>query len=119
MTPLILTAAEAALAAADKLTEIRRPCDEANGILPGLPAGVMDPAAAVFPDGAGTGWVAWWGRGPFSAEETVRVYPGAAGFQCPFGVAERVELVDGVWQWVLAVERVNLNGAPVPPVECQ
>lgn len=31
----------------------------------------------------------------------------------------RVELAGGVWQWVLAVERVNRpNGAPVPPVEC-
>lgn len=54
-------------------------------------------------------------RGPWREAETMPVW--AARFAYRGRV--RVELADGVWQWVLAVERVNLNGAPVPPVECQ
>lgn len=37
-------------------------------------------AASVWPDGAGTGWIAWW-PDPISAEQTKRLYPGAQGFK--------------------------------------
>jgi hypothetical protein len=43
-------------------------------------------ADSVHPDGSGTGWIAWFGGHPTSAEETVRLYPGAEGFPCPYGV---------------------------------
>src|SRR5690554_5325653 len=46
---------------------------------------IPDVADAVFPDGSGNGWVAWYGQGPFTAEDTVRRYPGDHGFHCPFG----------------------------------
>lgn len=46
---------------------------------------VGEHAAAVHRDGSGLGWVAWWGRGPFTAEETARRYPGNQGFRCPPG----------------------------------
>lgn len=40
--------------------------------------------ASVYPDGAGTGWIAWAGRA-VSAEETKIAYPGDEGFKCPYG----------------------------------
>lgn len=195
MIPLVLTAEEVRVALDGKLTEIRRPFTEANDSVPAAyrkrVGGAPDFADAVFPDGSGAGWIAWWGRGPFSAEETARLYP-AGGVPCPFGApgdllfvqetwaahwmydnvsAEqarstrpgdnrwyqadgedapgscgcpavgrrgrwrdastllacdsrlalrnrgvRVERVDGVWTWIVAVERVDRpNGAPMPP----
>lgn len=42
------------------------------------------PARSVHPDGAGTGWIAWWGD-PITAAESARMYPGAEGFRCPYG----------------------------------
>lgn len=44
------------------------------------------PPVAVYPDGAGTGWIAWWGQGPFSAEMTRQRYPRDEGFRCPYGL---------------------------------
>lgn len=41
-------------------------------------------ADAVYPDGSGKGWIAWWGKGPFSAEDTARRYPGNEGFRAPY-----------------------------------
>lgn len=52
----------------------------------GWPERYPDPPVAIFPDGAGTGWIGWWGRGPFTAEMTRRVYPGSSGFRCPHGL---------------------------------
>ncbi len=49
-------------------------------------------ADAVFRDGAGFGWVGWWGPGPHNAEKTARLYPGKEGFLCPFGQSG-----DGLW----------------------
>lgn len=60
-------------------TQTRRVCKKAHSKHDG-------PADAVHLDGAGTGWIAWWGKGPHSAEFTVRAYPGADGFPCPYGV---------------------------------
>lgn len=42
-------------------------------------------ADAVFKDGSGLGWVAWFGPGPHTAEKTARLYPGPEGFPCPYG----------------------------------
>lgn len=42
------------------------------------------PARSVHPDGAGTGWIAWWGD-PITAAESARMYPGAEGFRCTYG----------------------------------
>lgn len=42
-------------------------------------------AASVHPDGAGSGWICWW-PDPVSAKETARLYPGAEGIRCPYGV---------------------------------
>lgn len=41
-------------------------------------------ADAMYPDGSGKGWIAWWGKGPFSAEDTARRYPGNEGFRAPY-----------------------------------
>ena len=41
-------------------------------------------ANAVHKDGAGTGWIAWWGHAA-TAEETRKMYPGDSGFRCPHG----------------------------------
>ena len=43
------------------------------------------PADAIFPDGSGKGFVAWWGPGPHTAEKTAKLYPGEDGFKCPYG----------------------------------
>lgn len=89
MTPLILTTEEVCAALAGTLTEIRRPVAEAADSVPARwrasHGGRLEPAEAVFPDGSGKGWIAWWGRGPFTAEETARCYPGNQGFPSPFG----------------------------------
>ena len=77
MKRLILTAQEARDLAAGTLAEIRRPFRNPN------PVG--DHPKAIFPDGSGKGWVAWWGRGPFTAEWTRRAYPGNQGVPSPFG----------------------------------
>jgi hypothetical protein len=190
MTPLILTADEAALAAADKLTEIRRPVEpqpahscryemNANGAKAlhlatgdGRPLFVPvrgDSADYRLPCPWGApGELLYvceaWGVGcrpcpregwrdgiEYQADEALlederdglTLYDVAVpddvdlcdyegkGWQpaeaMPVWASRfayrgqtRVELAGGVWQWVLAVERVNReDGAPVPPVECQ
>lgn len=173
MTPLILTAAEAALAAADKLTEIRRPVEG----LPPNPVNVRHLGGGYLkcdaPPGSDTvslriqcpwggeelfyareAWAAHWMYGNLAPELSRSTHPDdnywyradgahapgshgcpAHGRRGPWREAEtmpvwasrfaycgrvRVELTGGVWQWVLAMERVNReDGAPVPPVECQ
>lgn len=40
---------------------------------------------AIYPDGSGSGWVAWLGAGGMTAEKTARLYPGSEGFKCPYG----------------------------------
>jgi hypothetical protein len=44
------------------------------------------PIDAIFPDGSGKGFVAWWGPGPHTAEKTALLYPGEEGLQSPYGV---------------------------------
>jgi hypothetical protein len=40
---------------------------------------------AVFKDGSGKGWVAWFPGTGMTAEKTARAYPGEDGFKCPYG----------------------------------
>lgn len=60
-------------------------------------------AASVHPDGAATGWIAWWPKA-VEAEETAKRYPGAEGFPCPWGwigdrlwVKETFRQASGAW----------------------
>lgn len=64
-------------------TQLRRPF-----VLPKFASLIEDQPVAVFPDASGLGWIAWYGRGPFSAEDTRARYPGPTreGVPCPFGV---------------------------------
>lgn len=76
-----------------------------------------EPAGAVHPDGAGTGWIAWW-PGPVSAEETVRRYPGAEGFRCPFGLPGDHLYVRETWRarWTMPEDGRSANedlGRPI------
>lgn len=91
MKRLVLTAKEARDLAAGALAEIRRPFKQANDSVPAFyrasVGGSPDRAKAVFPDGSGKGWIAWWGGGQFTAEQTARLYPGNQGVPCPFGTA--------------------------------
>jgi hypothetical protein len=86
---LVLTLAEARRLHDGTLTEIRRPFDKANEVVPtayrALLGTVGLPADAVHPDGSGKGWIAHWGRCPHTAEETARDYPGEQGIQPPLG----------------------------------
>ena len=47
----------------------------------------LDPndCGAIYPDGSGTGWVAWQPGKGVTAEYTEAIYPGDAGFKCPYG----------------------------------
>jgi hypothetical protein len=57
-------------------TQTRRLCGPANE--------GTNTAASVHPDGAGWGWIAWWGAN-IDAGETKRRYPNAEGFSPPHG----------------------------------
>lgn len=89
MTRAVLTATEARAHAEGTLTEIRRPFDEANDSVPAdfraRFGGAPDAASAVFPDGSGKGWIAWWTTAPVTAEQTARLYPGEHGIAPPLG----------------------------------
>ena len=50
-------------------------------------------AKSIHPDGAGSGWIAWFGPFEVSAEETAKIYPSACGFLPPHGAK-------GYWLWV-------------------
>lgn len=75
-------------------TQMRRPF-----VLPKFASHIEEPPKAVFPDGSGLGWIAWYGAGPFSAEDTKLRYPGPErqGFPCPFGVAGDHLWVQETW----------------------
>lgn len=64
-------------------TQIRRPLH-----LPSFARHIKDTPEAVYPDASGLGWIAWYGVGPFSAEDTKQRYPGPEreGFPSPFGI---------------------------------
>lgn len=123
MTRAVLTATEARAHAEGTLTEIRRPFDEANDSVPAdfraRFGGAPDAASAVFPDGSGKGWIAWWTTAPVTAEQTARLYPGAHGIVPALGqpgtvlddvvriTAVRVERAAAGWEWVYGVEKAS------------
>lgn len=47
---------------------------------------VPEVAGAIHPDGSGKGWVAWFPGDGITAEKTAELYPGNAGFPCPYGL---------------------------------
>jgi len=168
VTPLILTADEARLAAADKLTEIRRPVEpqpdpeyvraeivgrwchfedelgppnergnrEGKMFTVNCPFGVPGELLYACEEYA----PGYYPTNPPPQDNAYRADSAGLRFDeipepprwCPasrmplarsrfaYRGRVRVELTDGAWQWVLAVERVNReDGAPMPPVECQ
>jgi hypothetical protein len=81
--PFIFTGESVRAILAGTKTQTRRLCTKARD-----ESGAW--AASVHPDGAGTGWIAWWPR-PISAEQTRKCYPGDDGFPCPHGaVGDRI-----------------------------
>ena len=103
--------------------EIRQPFTQANDSVPEHYRKQLgrkpDAAEVVFFDGSGKGWIAWWGRGPFTAEMTRDIYRGNEGVKPPLGqpgdwtevdgervriAAVRVDRVGDGWHWTYSVE---------------
>lgn len=115
MIRFVAAAEEARAAHAGTLTEIRRPFTKANDDVPAEyrkeVGGSPSPAAAVFPDGSGKGWIAWWGRGAFTAEDTAKCYPGHQGIPCPLGALGDLLFVGEAWRsWTEAGEEEDEDG---------
>ena len=80
--PLIFTGESVRAIVEGRKTQTRRLCKKA------VDHGVC--ADSVHMDGAGVGWIAWWGHAA-TAEETRKMYPGDSGFLCPHGaVGDRI-----------------------------
>lgn len=67
-------------------TQTRRACKQAI-----LKVGsITETASAIYPDGSGVGWIAWFSTLPTTAEETKRLYPGNEGFKPPHPVGSQI-----------------------------
>ncbi len=68
----------------------------------------IDEAKSAYPDGSDRGWIFWVNSG--DPQETRRLYPELAGFECPYGyIGDKIEIDDAETNIKLEIVGVSVE----------